>query len=77
MPAHQVRFTIPQIQAFLDANDLQFIGFLVPGRVQNQFARRFSRERLSDLQLWHEFETENPATFKNMYEFWVQKRAGS
>jgi 2-polyprenyl-3-methyl-5-hydroxy-6-metoxy-1,4-benzoquinol methylase len=75
LPAQQVRFTIPQIQAFLDANDLQFIGFLVPGEVQAQFSRRFSRERQSELQSWHEFEAENPDTFKNMYEFWVQKRA--
>ena len=30
-----------------------------------------------DLDNWHVFETENPLTFLNMYQFWLQKLAAS
>jgi hypothetical protein len=30
---------------------------------------------MTDLALWHDFETDNPSTFAGMYQFWVQKRA--
>ena len=33
-------------------------------------------EWLTDLDSWHAFEAENPMTFVNMYQFWVQKDAG-
>lgn len=67
-------FTIRRIQAFLDSNNLQFIGFQVDSDVKDRFARRFSREQEADLSLWHQFETENPDTFKGMYQFVLQKR---
>jgi hypothetical protein len=28
---------------------------------------------MTDLANWHRFETENPATFASMYNFWVRK----
>jgi len=71
-PAHENRSTIPQIQTFLDENNLQFLGFVINGRLRDLFSRRFSREREADLRLWHQFETENPHAFRGMYEFWVQ-----
>jgi hypothetical protein len=73
LPSRESRFTIPQIQEFLDKNNLQFLGFGVDGHVRNAFSRRFSRQREADLRLWHQFEIENPDTFKGMYQFWVQK----
>jgi hypothetical protein len=27
---------------------------------------------MTDLTNWHRFETENPATFRGMYQFWIQ-----
>ena len=66
-------FTILRIQAFLEKNNLQFLGFQVDSGVRDQFARRFSLEREADISLWHQFETENPDTFKGMYQFVVQK----
>ncbi len=66
-------FTILRIQAFLDKNNLRFLGFQVDSGVRDQFARRFSLEREADISLWHQFETENPDTFKGMYQFVVQK----
>jgi SAM-dependent methyltransferase len=73
-PSQERRFTIPQIKAFLDENNLEFIGFLIDTALREKFARRFSREQEADLDLWHLFENENPHTFRAMYEFWVQKR---
>jgi hypothetical protein len=28
---------------------------------------------MTDLNLWHIFETENPHTFTGMYQFWIQR----
>ena len=29
---------------------------------------------MTDLEQWHRYETDNPRTFVNMYQFWVQKK---
>lgn len=71
-PTQESRFTLPQIQAFLDANGLRFLGFAI-GQVRDQFALHHPRQRETDLQLWHQFETAHPDLFKNMYQFWVQR----
>jgi hypothetical protein len=65
--------TIPEIKAFLDENDLAFIGF--GGDAEQSYRRRFPQDTaMTDLDNWHAFETENPTTFVGMYQFWVQKR---
>jgi 2-polyprenyl-3-methyl-5-hydroxy-6-metoxy-1,4-benzoquinol methylase len=70
------RFTLPQIAAFLDDNNLRFLGFNVGAKVLRKFRARYpAAQELSDLRLWHAFEAENPDTFINMYQFWVQKSA--
>lgn len=76
-PAHENRSSIPQIKDALDENKLEFIGFVISSQLRNRFARRFSRESEADLTLWHQFEIENPDTFRGMYKFWVQKRSSS
>jgi len=69
------RFTLPEIDAFLARNDLTFLGFDLGGRVQMQYRTRFPGDRaMTDLGLWHVFESENPATFLGMYQFWIQKK---
>jgi 2-polyprenyl-3-methyl-5-hydroxy-6-metoxy-1,4-benzoquinol methylase len=72
-PSRESRFTVPRIKAFLEENNLQFLGFILDGRVRNQFSKRFFPGSEIDLQLWHQFEAENPDTFTSMYQFWVQK----
>jgi SAM-dependent methyltransferase len=67
---HQL--TIPEIAAFLRANDLRFIGF--GGQPLQDYRRRFPEDQAAtDLERWHVFETENPTAFVGMYQFWVQK----
>jgi hypothetical protein len=68
--------TIPEIKEFLAANDLAFIGF--DGPMRAEYAERFPADRaMTDLDCWHQFETEHPSAFLNMYQFWVQKRAAN
>ncbi|HTS39642.1 MAG TPA: class I SAM-dependent methyltransferase [Xanthobacteraceae bacterium] len=71
---HERRFTIPQIQKFLDEVGFKFLGFSIRDDIRNQFRQRYSAEQESDLGLWHKFETEHPDTFRQMYEFWIQRR---
>jgi SAM-dependent methyltransferase len=71
---HQL--TIPQIKAFLTDNNLAFLGF--SNAPAQAYRARFPDDpALTDLDHWHVFETENPKTFVNMYQFWVQKPAAS
>ena len=69
------RFTIPQIEEFLEANHLTFLGFeQLPPDVLRQFQQRFpNADAMRDLGSWHAFEQMHPLTFGNMYFFWVQK----
>jgi tetratricopeptide (TPR) repeat protein/SAM-dependent methyltransferase len=63
---------IPAIKSFLAANHLTFVGFENPAR--GRYAERFPDDKaMTDLDCWHAFETEHPATFVRMYQFWVQK----
>ena len=69
------QFTIPEIKDFLTENGLTFLGFT--GTVAQAYRSRFPEDQaMTDLDRWHAFETENPMTFVNMYQFWVQKAAG-
>jgi SAM-dependent methyltransferase len=72
--AQEHRFTLPQIKSFLTGRALAFLGFEIEGAVLQRFRRRFAdRAALTDLDRWHDFETENPRTFIGMYQFYVQK----
>jgi hypothetical protein len=72
---HEQRTNLPAIKAFLTENDLEFLGFDLTPMKAAAFRKNFSGENaLTDLDLWHIFETENPGTFGSMYQFWVQKR---
>lgn len=68
------RLTLPEIKAFLEANDLQFVGFALPPPVLQNFAKRFpDPAAITDLDRWHAFESEAPDTFAGMYVFSVRK----
>jgi SAM-dependent methyltransferase len=73
--AQEHRFTLPEIGAFLAQSDLTLLGLDIGGRTQLQYRTRFPGDRsMTDLGLWHVFESENPATFQGMYQFWIQKK---
>lgn len=70
------RLTLPNIKAFLAANNLQFLGFALAPPALQKFAARFpAPSAMTDLDCWHAFELEAPATFAGMYLFSVRKPA--
>lgn len=74
---HQV--TLPAIKSFLIENDLEFLGFVeMDAGTIREYGRRFpAADAMTDLDLWHRFETEHPHTFAGMYMFVVQKKPQS
>ncbi|MGD0024734.1 MAG: methyltransferase domain-containing protein [Xanthobacteraceae bacterium] len=70
------RLTLPDIKAFLAANNLQFAGFILPPATLQRFATRFPEPAaMTDLDRWHAFESEAADTFAAMYLFSVHKPA--
>ncbi|HLL27351.1 MAG TPA: tetratricopeptide repeat protein [Xanthobacteraceae bacterium] len=70
------RFTVPRIARFLNENDLVFLGFDILPEVVERYSKQFpDDEAATNLEYWDKFEHENPDTFVQMYQFWVQKPA--
>jgi len=68
----ETEFDLPGISAFLTESGIQFIGFETTA--QDAYRRRFPDDpNATNLNNWHTFEHENPATFVSMYQFWVRK----
>jgi SAM-dependent methyltransferase len=66
------QFSIPQISAFLAEAGFKFLGFETSYR--RRYLSRFPDDVAAvSLDNWHVFETENPAIFTEMYQFWIQK----
>jgi 2-polyprenyl-3-methyl-5-hydroxy-6-metoxy-1,4-benzoquinol methylase len=71
------RFTIPEIAAFLNDNDLSFLAFepFDDPAVIKQFHEQFpGAADEADLDQWHRFEADHPETFWGMYVFTVGKK---
>jgi hypothetical protein len=69
----EAEVTLRQIQTFLNDNDLRFLGFNMSAKSRALFAKRFGARGEANLDLWCQFEADNPHTFIGMYEFWVQR----
>lgn len=70
------RMELPAIEAFLQENDLTFLGFETDQATLAAYRRRFPDDlAATDLQNWHLFEREMPDTFSGMYRFWIQKKS--
>jgi SAM-dependent methyltransferase/tetratricopeptide (TPR) repeat protein len=72
------RFTIPEIAAFLNDNDLSFLAFepFDDPTVIEKFHKQFrGTADEANLDQWHRFEVEHPQTFLGMYFFTVRKNA--
>jgi tetratricopeptide (TPR) repeat protein/2-polyprenyl-3-methyl-5-hydroxy-6-metoxy-1,4-benzoquinol methylase len=68
------RTTLPDIKDFLAANGLSLLRFNLDPLTLQRFAARFpDATAITDLDCWHAFEIEAPATFAAMYQFWVCK----
>lgn len=72
------RFTIPQIEAFLTAHGLSFLGFEIDLATAEAFERRYpGTEAHTNFGYWDDFEKANPQTFRQMYVFSVRKNDGA
>ncbi len=69
------RFTLPQLEEALTELELEFLGFEMREQSALTAFRKHNPQDtdLTSLQLWHQFELENPDTFSNMYQFWCRK----
>lgn len=69
-------FSPLEIQAHLDALDLQFIGFeFANPEAQSRYLARFPDNPACDsLANWEILEREQPQIFAGMYQFWVKKK---
>ena len=69
---HQM--SLPEIADFLAGCGAEFLAFILDDYVLQQFKAQFPQENaVTDLALWHRFETENPDTFTGMYQFWMRQ----
>ena len=67
------RFTIPQIQDYLNQLGLNFCGFESPEIVQEFKLTNTDKADPYDLAKWNIYEQANPFRFGSMYQFWCQK----
>jgi tetratricopeptide (TPR) repeat protein/2-polyprenyl-3-methyl-5-hydroxy-6-metoxy-1,4-benzoquinol methylase len=71
------RLTLKEIENFLHQNNLTFLGFEIEAESLNAYKQRFPDDpAATNLTHWNVFEHENPDTFGNMYQFWIQKPQG-
>ena len=68
------RFTIPRIKGLLNEQKLTFLGFDLEPSIVERFQRQFpGPAALAGLDNWHRFETDDPQTFRGMYQFTIEK----
>ncbi len=66
--------TIPEIDAFLAANGLDFHGFRLSDDSRRAYGEAFPEDALpGTLEHWWGFEQAHPRTFAGMYLFWCRK----
>jgi SAM-dependent methyltransferase len=66
--------TLDGIATFLRANHLTFLGFSATDAVLARYRESFPGDLdATNLDCWQVFERDNPATFLNMYQFWMRR----
>ena len=69
------RFTIPQIEEFLAAQNLEFMQFYTDALTLQKYKKAYPNDKdCNNLGNWDDFEKKNPDTFKSMYMFWCRKK---
>ena len=72
--AQEHRFTISKIKEYLDKLGLVFLGFedqLVKENFKEIYTNKID---LYNLDMWEEYENNNPRIFAGMYQFWCKKK---
>lgn len=74
MHAHEQELSIADLRPMMQG--FRFLGFLQPPEVTNAYRAAYPDDPAAlDLAHWEEFETRRPDTFRDMYQFWIQKDA--
>ncbi len=72
------RFTIYQLAELLAKFNLNFLGFILPQSIKQQYGLQYRNDPSSiDLMNWNKFEESNPDTFRSMYQFWANRKMAS
>ncbi len=67
-------YSLIDIKNMLEKANLEFLGFTLSKEIKDKYLRMNNNiESLKDLQLWNEFEKQNPNSFREMYQFWIRK----
>ena len=54
--------------------NLEFLGFTLSKELKDKFQSKHEDiDSFKDLELWDKFESNNPNSFREMYQFWVRK----
>ena len=67
------RFSLPQIQEYLDKLNLKFCGFDTQNIISSFKTIHPNIDDCYSLEKWHNYEISNPRVFSGMYQFWCQK----
>ena len=71
------RMTLPEIEAFLAAEDLALVGLQVETSLSARYRKMFPEDAaMTNLANWHAFELQHPYAFAGMYLFAVRRRDG-
>ena len=70
------QFNLPQIKDLCKQNELEFLGFVLNPETKKGFKEYFGKQHrsadISNLDLWDEFEKDNPEVFGGMYQFFTK-----
>jgi len=72
--AHEHLFTLPEVKDILQDLELAFLGFEhTDPRTRAAFLLEHPENGAErDLDAWHDFETRNPGTFRDLYRLWAR-----
>lgn len=66
--------TLPEIRDFMQENELNFHGFVLPAETLSEYSAQFNERPIpGTLCHWQSFEETNSRTFDAMYLFWCRK----
>jgi 2-polyprenyl-3-methyl-5-hydroxy-6-metoxy-1,4-benzoquinol methylase len=69
----EIWVSLPEIAAFLEAERLEFRGFVLPAHIEAAFRQQQAGAAWPGrLEEWDEFEAANPESFSGMYKFWCK-----
>ena len=68
------QFTRESLQKLLEAENLEFCGFMVPEAIRMAYQRSLPGDTNgTSMSNWGELENNNPSTFQSMYQYWAYK----